>query len=86
MKQIFLFLILFVSLITSKSTRNDLDSSNLPDYEGKRIQSHNGYLQVRKEPEIGKLYYWFFPSESKPESKPLVLWLTGGPGCSSMVT
>ena len=30
------------------------------------------------------LHYWFVESESNPDSDPVVLWLNGGPGCSSM--
>ncbi|KAF1576996.1 UNVERIFIED_CONTAM: Lysosomal protective protein, partial [Eudyptes pachyrhynchus] len=31
-----------------------------------------------------RLHYWFVEAQSNPQSSPLVLWLNGGPGCSSM--
>lgn len=32
-----------------------------------------------------QVWYWFFAARSQPTTAPLVLWLNGGPGCSSMI-
>lgn len=31
------------------------------------------------------MFYWLFDSKSQPSSDPLVMWLTGGPGCASEI-
>ena len=30
------------------------------------------------------MFFWFFPAEESPETAPVVIWLQGGPGGSSM--
>lgn len=42
-----------------------------------------GYVTVNEE--SGRaFFYWFFEADEDASNKPLVLWLNGGPGCSSV--
>nr|GMD39286.1 serine carboxypeptidase-like 34 [Ipomoea batatas] len=57
--------------------------TGLPDSPPVNFRQYAGYVRVSKK--HGRaLFYWFFEAMKKPEDKPLVLWLNGGPGCSSV--
>jgi len=47
------------------------------------IESYSGFFTVDK-PNNGNMFFWFFPAEQDPETAPVVIWLQGGPGSSSM--
>jgi carboxypeptidase C (cathepsin A) len=44
-------------------------------------RQYSGYLNISASK---YLHYWFVESEKNPASDPVVLWLNGGPGCSSL--
>lgn len=45
------------------------------------VSNSSGYIKVER----GKLFYWLFDAEKNAQEKPLVLWLNGGPGSSSLI-
>lgn len=45
--------------------------------------SYSGYFTV-SESYNSNLFFWFFPAQRDPDNVPVLLWLQGGPGSSSM--
>ncbi|KAF3435141.1 hypothetical protein FNV43_RR22228 [Rhamnella rubrinervis] len=78
-----LHLLLFylgVSDIKAAATQSII--KNLPGFSGDLpFKLKTGYVGVGEKDEI-QLFYYFIESGKSPKDDPLVLWLTGGPGCS----
>ncbi|KAK4794647.1 hypothetical protein SAY86_012641 [Trapa natans] len=57
--------------------------THLPGFNGTFPSKHySGYVTIDPKTEK-RLFYYFVLSEGQPSKDPVVLWLNGGPGCSS---
>ena len=74
---IILYLYLFQSIISSIE---DDKVKSIPDYSYRGLL-YSGYLDVSP---VKKFHYMFNSAYEDADHKPLLLWLNGGPGCSSL--
>ena len=52
-----------------------------PDLNLDSVTQYSGYIDIIDEDK--HFFFWLWESRSKPEKDPVVLWINGGPGCSS---
>ncbi|KAK7256196.1 hypothetical protein RIF29_29634 [Crotalaria pallida] len=76
-------LLISLSFVLIQSAPESALIKQVPGFNGKIPSKHYaGYVTV-DESHGRNLYYYFVESEGTPSKDPMVLWLNGGPGCSS---
>ncbi|KAG7986503.1 hypothetical protein I3843_03G084600 [Carya illinoinensis] len=84
-RQIFVSMVfvLLVGLIGANEEEEADRILQLPGQPKVSFQQFSGYVTVNHA--VGRaLFYWLTEAVHDPLSKPLVVWLNGGPGCSSV--
>ncbi|KFK25190.1 hypothetical protein AALP_AA8G078600 [Arabis alpina] len=69
--------------VSSGTKENDL-VTGLPGQPPVNFRHYAGYVSLGPQQKQKSLFYWFFEAQQNSSRRPLVLWLNGGPGCSSI--
>ena len=78
-----LFVILIVSALTVNAAIDSDLITSLPGFGQTPTKQYSGLIPVDDAKTIF-LHYWFVESSGNPATDPVVVWLNGGPGCSSL--
>ncbi|KAK5075255.1 hypothetical protein LTR64_001460 [Lithohypha guttulata] len=69
---------------TSATQKYVVNGTSLPYVDFDIGESYAGLMNITDDADDGALYFWFFPSVNPAAEKEVLIWLNGGPGCSSL--
>ncbi|XP_062157720.1 serine carboxypeptidase-like 13 [Alnus glutinosa] len=76
---------IFLVLLFAGSALSSAVVKTLPGYDGELpFTLETGYIGVGDSEDV-QLFYYFVESQRSPAQDPVLLWLTGGPGCSTLL-
>ena len=61
-----------------------VNGSAIPDVDFDIGESYAGLLPIGPGYNVSELYFWFFPTSNPAADDEILIWLNGGPGCSSL--
>ncbi|KAF2840231.1 alpha/beta-hydrolase [Patellaria atrata CBS 101060] len=73
----------FIIPQNENTTKFAVNGTAIPEVDFDVGESYAGLLPI-SEDDPRELYFWFFPSSNPDASEEILLWLNGGPGCSSL--
>lgn len=75
--------LILTPLIEKRHIKEAQEAATVNFREFQNVKSYAGYLTVDKSFD-SNLFFWFFPAETNYSEVPVILWLQGGPGASSL--